>query len=160
MLLRSLCLLAPLAVQLALPAPAMAEMDLNGINACLSDRLEARQPAATCLDEAHSACMSINIDTPAVAALCFVELEKEWQAGIAALMTGIKQKASEEIAAVAGVEGKYDLLSALLKCSRMEELALIVGRESDDAIVRQNARCKANAAGLTYARLFLRSRDL
>lgn len=160
MLLRTFCLLAPLAAQLALSAPAMAEMDLDGVNSCLSDRLAAGQPPATCLDEAHSACTAVNSDRPAVAALCFVEMEKDWQSGIAALMTIIKEKAPKEIAAIAGVEGKYDLLSALLQCSRMEELALVVGRESDEAIIRQNARCKANAAGLTYARLFLRSRNL
>lgn len=160
MLLRNLCLLAPFAVQLALAPPAMAQMDLDGVNDCLSERLSAGQAPATCIDEAHSPCTAVNSDRPAVATLCFVEVEKHWQSGIAALMATIKEKASEDIAAVAGVEGKYDLLSALLQCSRMEELAVIVGRESNDAIVRQNARCKANAAGLTYARLFLRSRNL
>ncbi|WP_394689390.1 hypothetical protein [Hoeflea sp.] len=160
MLLRSLCHLAPFAVQLALAAPAMAQMNIDGVNSCLSERLAAGQTPATCVDEAHSACTAVNSDRPAVATLCFVEVEKDWQSGIAALMTTIKEKANEDIAAVAGVEGKYDLLSALLQCSRMEELAVIVGRESDDAIQRQTARCKANAAGLTYARLFLRSRNL
>lgn len=154
------CLFALLAVQLLLPAPAMAQTDLDGVNACLSERLASGQLPASCVDEAQAACMTINRETPAVATLCFVEVEKEWQSGIAVLMGTIKENAPEEIAAIAGVEGKYDLLSALLQCSRMEELAIVVGRDSDEAIIRQNARCKANAAGLTYARLYLRSRNL
>lgn len=157
---RSLCLLAPLALQLWLPGAALAEMDIDVVNSCLSDRLAAGQSPATCVEDAQSACLTVTSEAPAVAALCFVEVEKEWQAGLSSLMSAIREKAPEEIAAIASIEGKYDLLSGLLQCSRMEELALVIGREDQDALLRQNAGCKANAAGLTYARLFLRSRDL
>lgn len=157
---RNFRLSAVSAVLFALARPAMAEVDLARVNSCLTERLAGAQPPATCIDDAQVSCVSVNRDTPAVATLCFVEVEQEWQAAIASLMKTISQNAPEEIAAIAGIEAKYDLLSSLLQCSRMEELSLSVGRETGEAIQRQNAHCKANAAGLTYARIFLRSRDL
>ena len=157
---RNFRLSTALVVLFALANPAIAEVDLTTVNSCLTERLAGGEPPATCIDDAQVACMNVSRETPAVATLCFVEAEQEWQAAIASLMKTISQNAPEEIAAIAGIEARYDLLSALLQCNRMEELSLAVGRETGEAIQRQNAHCKANAAGLTYARIFLRSRDL
>lgn len=140
--------------------PVKAEISIERVEACLSERVAAGQPPAHCIEEAHAKCMAIDNQTPAVATLCFVEAEKGWNEAIAGTMARVAAKAPEEITDIARIEVKYDLLSALLQCSRLEELALSVGRDSEEMILRQNARCKANATGLTYARLFLRSRDL
>jgi len=155
-----LCLSAALAMLASLIHPAAAEVDISEVDACLTERLSAGRPPATCIDDAQSDCMRVDNEVPAVATLCFVEAEKKWQNGISGLMAQISDAAPDEIAAIAAIEVKYDLLSALLQCSRMEELSLTVGRDSEPAILRQNARCKSNAAGLSYARLYLRSRDL
>ncbi|MDA7429549.1 hypothetical protein PGB28_13855 [Primorskyibacter aestuariivivens] len=141
-------------------AAAKADVALDRVDACLAERMAAGQPAMPCVDEAHAACMNVDNETPAVATLCFVEAGKAWNNGIAGTMARIATKAPDEITAIARIEVKYDLLSALLQCSRLEELALSVGRDSEEKILRQNARCKENATGLTYARLFLRSQDL
>lgn len=141
-------------------AMAGADVTLARVDACLSERLAAGQPPAACVEEAHATCMRVDNETPAVATLCFVEAEKVWNGGIAGVMAQLADKAPEEITAIARIEVKYDLLAALLQCRRLEELSLSVGRDSDEMILRQNARCKANATGLTYALLFLRSQDL
>lgn len=149
-----------LSLAFAAPALALADVDLPAVETCLSESAATGQPPDLCIEAAQSACLEADEEAPAVATLCFVEAEKVWQGGIAALMAQISAQAPEEIAAIAGIETKYDLLSALLQCSRMEDLALAVGRASEAAILRQNARCKASAAALTHARLFLRSQDL
>ncbi|WP_439122145.1 hypothetical protein [Marivita sp.] len=140
--------------------PAMSEVSVDQVKTCLSERMSTGQSPATCIDDAQSECLAVDNEAPAVATLCFVDAEKDWNGGISSLMAHISKVATDEIAAIAGIEAKYDLLSALLQCSRMEELSLAVGRDNEPAILRQNARCKANAAGLTFARLYLRSQDL
>jgi hypothetical protein len=144
----------------SLAGTAYGEVALQTVNACISDRLSANEPVTVCIDAAHADCNSVSAETPAIATLCLVNAEKAWSGGIAGVMSEISELASEDIAAIAAIEVKYDLLSALLQCDRMEELQLVVGRESETEILRMNARCKARATALTYARLFVRSRDL
>lgn len=160
-MIRHMVRLSVLLCTLAAPFVAVAaDFDLQGVDACLTQRVEAGQPPASCIDTAQAQCMATDDEAPAVATLCFVEAERAWQTGISELMQRISEAAPEEITTIARIEAKYDLLSALLQCSRMEDLSLAVGRETEANILRRNARCKSNAAGLTYSRFFLRSRDL
>jgi hypothetical protein len=153
--------LAVLLCTLAAPFVAVAaDFDLEAVDACLIQSVDAGQPPSSCMDTAHAECMATDNEAPAVATLCFVEAERIWQTGISDLVQRISEKAPEEITTIARIEAKYDLLSALLQCSRIEDLSLAVGRETEANILRRNARCKSNAAGLTYTRLFLRSRDM
>jgi hypothetical protein len=154
---RTLLILAVLAL---LSGPALADMDFEEVNTCLGDRVASGQSPASCIDDVHADCVRTDAGTPAVATLCFVTAEQNWQAGMAGLMETIGKNASEQVAAIAGIEVKYDMLAALLQCNRMEELSRVVGRDSAEVIQRQTARCRASAAGLTYARLFLRLTDL
>ena len=137
-----------------------AEVLLGEVQACLVDKLEDNQPLAQCIDAAHMHCASIDEGAKAVATLCFTNAENSWKAGIAEQMSVVKMNATEEIAAIASIETKYDLLASLLQCDRLEELQLTVGRDEEEDILRENARCKAGATALTYTRLYVRSRDM
>ncbi|KKK57647.1 hypothetical protein LCGC14_3052360, partial [marine sediment metagenome] len=64
-----------------------------------------------------------------------------------------------EIAAIAGIEIKFDLRRNLLECERLTELKL-VREEKSDALVHAAARCEATAVGLAYAKLVVQSRAL
>ena len=139
---------------------ASAEVSVSDTNACITESLNQGRQATSCIALAHSSCTEVVSETPAVATLCFVNAERAWAAGISGIMSQITEGASEEIAAIASIESKYDLLTALLQCDRMEELELVVGQKEDEDILLGNAHCKARATALTYARLFVRSRDL
>ena len=75
-------------------------------------------------------------------------------------MGRISAIADDRIAAIAGIELKYDLITARTQCDRMEELALAASGQPAETIRRQKSRCEAGAAGLAYLRLKLRARSL
>jgi hypothetical protein len=66
---------------------------------------------------------------------------------------------TRDIATIAAIEVKYDLLTALLMCDRMEELQLAVGQIAEEDLLLGVAQCKAQAAASSYVRLFARARD-
>lgn len=161
MILRGLTLgIALLAMTQILAVPARAEVDLEKANSCIQEEIGAGQQPTACVDEAHVECISVPEGTPAIASLCFREAQDVWSAGIKGLMEQIRAGAAEDLAVIAGIEVKYDLLAGLLQCDRMEELALAVSNLTEDAILRQKSHCEATASGLVYARLFWRARDL
>lgn len=142
-----------------LPVVAHADVDLAGVEACVATALEAGGNPAACVEDAQSNCLLTPSDAPAVGMLCYVEAEAAWQEGLQGLMAGVQANAPEDIATIAAIELKYDLLSGRLQCDRVEELSLAVGTEPEDVIQRQKARCTATTAGLAYVRLSWRSQD-
>ncbi|QFU09669.1 hypothetical protein PARPLA_00768 [Rhodobacteraceae bacterium THAF1] len=131
----------------------MAQVDIAAVDACIA---ESETPGA-CITDALATCDATDPETPAVATLCFTKEAATFNAGIAERIARLTEGASEEIATIARIETKYDVLSALLQCDRLEELSRAVGRDTGEVIQRQGARCKANAAGLTYVRLVQRA---
>ena len=154
-----IALLMPLFITpFATQSVAQAEIEL--FQACFAAKNSANEPAGDCVNEAQAVCLSFDPGSQAAAGtLCFVKAKEDWAAGITAQMDQITAMADPQIAAVAGIEVKYDLLSNLLQCERMRDLALLTDRPSD-AIVLQFARCEATATGLVLTKLMLQSRGL
>ncbi|SEF76314.1 hypothetical protein [Jhaorihella thermophila] len=125
---------------------------------CLSRQAEANRPVADCVNEAQVACFQYEEASPAANA-CFLAAKEEWGELIAARMDRIRATAPPEIAAIAGIEVKYDLRGNLMQCDRMEELAL-VREDPGPAVLARRVRCEATAVGLAYAKLWLQSRDM
>ena len=71
----------------------------------------------------------------------------------------VQSTGPEDLAVVAGIETKYDILSGLMQCDRMKELAQAMSEDTPEAVQRQYAQCSATAAGLAYARLHWRTRE-
>lgn len=148
-----------LGLVLMLAGPAAAEVDLGAVAACAASHKAAGTVPAPCVAEAMAACHAVPADAPALASACYRDAREVWSQGIAAHMATIRESAPEEIAAIAGVEVKYDLLAGLIQCDRMEALALIGPAEAAD-IQRQKDGCAATAAGTAYLRLVWRSQGL
>ena len=146
------------ALVLAPPAQAEPRLDLDAVRSCVETAAELGRKPTTCVDDAHAPCLQVSTETPAVAGLCFAETRQEWTDAIAARMADLGEKAPERIAALAGIEVKYDLLSALVQCDRMEELALLRELPAEE-IQLQKSRCTATASGLAYIRLLWRLPD-
>jgi hypothetical protein len=142
-----------------LPAGPAAAVDLSSVEACVEAHAASDTLPAPCVAQAMTECLGTPSDAPALASLCFREARDTWSEGIAARMARLKAAAPEEIAAIAGIEVKYDLLGGLLQCDRGEELAL-VGSGALEEIQRQKDQCTATAAGMAYIRLLWRARDL
>ncbi|CUH75993.1 hypothetical protein [Tropicibacter naphthalenivorans] len=146
-------LIAALAVGLA--APASAEVDLTAVTACIdSARTDGTNPNL-CVDTAHQDCLVDSAEAPAAATLCFTKAREAWSQGIAARMETIRANAPEKLAALAGIEVKYDLISSLTQCDRLEELGQLQEAEAE-TILLQKTRCTATASGLAYTRLLWR----
>ena len=139
--------------------PALAEVDLPRAQACFDDAIATQSNPAPCVEAEQVACMGGAIETPAVATLCFMDAQSQWSAAIGAQIETIVTEAPPTIAAIARIETRYDLLSNLLQCDRMEELALVASDQTGEEILLQKTRCSATASGLTYMRLYLRSGD-
>ena len=144
----------------SLAGPAAADIDLAAFDACVEARIASDTPAADCVHAAHATCMSFDPEHEAASAtLCFVNAKDGWSEGIRTQLAKIADSAEENIAAIAGIEVKYDLLANLLQCDRMNELARLT--ETPGAIVSlQKARCEATASGLALTKLVLQSRNL
>ncbi|WP_417210047.1 hypothetical protein [Antarctobacter sp.] len=153
-------LAASLALVLTCTTPAAADdrLDLDAVRACVATAIDLGKKPTGCVDSAHTACLRVTSETPAVAALCFEEARTQWSEAIANRMDHLRDTAPERIAALAGIELKYDLLSSLVQCDRMEELALLREIPSEE-IRTQKSRCTATASGLAYIRLLWRLPD-
>lgn len=140
--------------------PALADVDFVAADACIQGRIEAGQPVLECIEAASADCAANGSDASSTAALCFREVKDGWSAGIKTLLDKVNAAASEDIATIAAIEVKYDILTGLLQCDRMEELALAVSDQPAEEILRQKSQCEAMVSGNAYARLFWRSRDV
>jgi hypothetical protein len=141
------------------PVPVAAQDARETLNACLSERIETEAQLLDCVSAAIEPCLSEPDDMNAVAALCFREARGQLDAGISAGMSDLRASASDEISTLVSIELKYDILSGLLQCDRMEELAVALSEYDAEAIQRQKAQCQATTSGLAYARLTLRGRE-
>ena len=148
---------AGLAAALGWPGPlAAAEPDLAQLRACVA---EDPGQSAACLNRALSECLAYPAEAPAAATLCFRDARQVFSDAVAARMAALRETAPEGVAAVAGIEVKYDMLAHLLQCDRLEELALLEAGPTE-AITRQKARCTATAAGVVYLRMIQRAGPL
>ncbi|WP_121633704.1 hypothetical protein [Tropicibacter alexandrii] len=148
--------LAPaLAVCIALPAWAV---DLDAVNSCIDTARAEQGNPNQCIDAAHQPCLVDSAEAPAAAILCFTEARETWSEGIASRMDTLRANAPEDIAALAGIEVKYDLLASLVQCDRLEELGRLRDAPTEQ-VVLQKARCTATASGLAYTRLLWRLPD-
>ena len=152
-------LLGAAALLAAGAGPATAEIDLARVASCVAGHAAERTMPAPCVAEAMTECLAIPADAPSLASQCFRAAREDWSRGIAARMDQLRDTAPERIAAIAGIEVKYDLIGGLTQCDRQEELALL-GEAPLDAIQRDKDRCAATAAGIAHVRLLWRSRDL
>lgn len=155
--LRMAALLA-LAALIAGPAHAGAELDPDSVQACVATASEAGQSPLGCVDQAHAPCVGLPGDMPNVTSLCFNELRNGWSTAIASRMEKLSQEAPDRIAALAGIELKYDLLAALVQCDRLEEIEQLRETPAEE-VVLQKSRCAATASGLAYVRLLWRLPD-
>ncbi|MCA0870818.1 hypothetical protein LCL97_08285 [Seohaeicola saemankumensis] len=149
---------AGLAAGLLLAVPVMAEVDLAAVKTCVAQRAEAGT-STECVSLSHTECRAFPEDAPAAATLCFKQAHDRWSEGIAARMTEIRAAVEDPLAAAAGIDVKYDLLTSLLQCDRMEEMALLQ-EGPPETVLLQKTRCTALASGYVYVRLLLRSRNL
>ncbi|WP_218588655.1 hypothetical protein [Marivita hallyeonensis] len=143
-----------------LSSSASADVNLVAADACLAARLVQQQNPASCVDEAHQRCLTTPDDMTASAVLCYNQAREAWRIGISAEMERIAETADDRIAAIAGVELKYDLLANLMQCDRMEELAKVGSEATGNQIARQRAQCEASASGLAYLRVKMRAQSL
>lgn len=155
---RSLLVIPALCLAAALGGAAAAEVDIAAANACIVDAASAGGNPATCIDAAQDECLSNAGATPAVSALCFTRARDSWSAALGEVIAEVVARSDDRIAAIARIETKYDLLSNLLQCDRVEELAIAASELSGEEIGVQKARCQSTAAALTYVQLFLRAR--
>ncbi|MDU8927057.1 hypothetical protein RXV86_06650 [Alisedimentitalea sp. MJ-SS2] len=132
--------------------------EFGDMTACLKAQIEAGQPIVQCVTELQSICLSY--DAPSMAgADCYRRAKDHWGGLIAAKMDQITTSASEEVAAIAGIEVKYDLKGNLMQCDRMEELALVQKTPGEETVYTR-LRCEATAVGMAYAKLFFQSSGL
>lgn len=150
---------AACAVLLAWPAGSSAQDQAGETASCVETRIGQQARPGACIEQVLQACDRAPANTPAVAMLCYEQAREVWGQGLSARMAAIREGADDRIAAIAGIEVKYDLLAALMQCDRVEELALMGEAEASD-IQRGKARCAAAATGLVYVRLLMQARDL
>ncbi|MCV2875023.1 hypothetical protein OE810_02010 [Rhodobacteraceae bacterium XHP0102] len=142
-------------------APVAAQDAKLTLDMCLSDRISGRIETEAqlldCVAEALAPCQAEPDDMHAVATLCFRNSRSAFDAGISAAMTRLRAGQDNALITLLSIETKYDMLSGLLQCDRMEELALALSNIGPDAIARQKAQCQATTSALVLARLTLRS---
>ena len=133
--------------------------DITATKACVDNARTLGTSPNGCLAEAHAQCHRISAETPALVTLCFTTARETWTKATAEQLATLDANAPEALAARARIEAKYDLLSGLLQCDRVEEL----GRLSEvdpETLLLEKTRCEATASGLSYIRLLWRvSRD-
>jgi len=146
-------------VLVTLAVPCQAGVDLPAVDACIAHSEQMKSPPTACVDAEHAECAAMPDKMNAAATVCFSDAREAWTDGISRRMEELQKTTSEDIAAIARIELKYDLLASLVQCDRMEELALLKGGPNED-LLRQKIRCAATASGLAYIRLVWRSRNL
>lgn len=146
-----------LAAVLVMQTPALAQ-EFGNAKACLDKQIQVGEPIAQCVNEVQSICLSFGAPSMA-GADCYRRAKSHWGDLISARMNKVQASASEEVAAIAGIEVKYDLKGNLMQCDRMEELAL-VGKAPGEETVYTRLRCEATAVGLAFAKLYFQSSGL
>tara|TARA_R110002096_G_scaffold201392_6_gene385895 strand:+ start:905 stop:1429 length:525 start_codon:yes stop_codon:yes gene_type:complete len=143
-----------------LAATDLAGVDISGFNACIDAAQKDGTNPGPCIDTAQVACLDNARETPAVATLCYTEARKVWSGALSGTIAEMTRSADEKVAAVARIETKYNLLTNLMACDRVEELSRAVSAMPGEAIALQTARCQATASAATYMYLYLREKTL
>lgn len=138
---------------------ANAGADRSGTESCVSSAVEAQRSPGDCLAKLHAPCLAFPPNSKALATLCFVNTRKSWDTRIKERLDAIAKTAEPKVASIANIESRYDLLSNLLQCDRLDELSALYQTADEDRLL-QKKRCEAAAAGLTYIRLLVRSETL
>jgi len=147
----------------ASPAAAAANspgVGIAGVNACFDAAQKDGTSPGPCIDAAQDACLDNAQETPAVATLCYTEARKVWSGALSGAIAAMTAATDEKVGAVARIETKYNLLSNLMECDRVEELSRAVSELKGGAIAVQTARCQATASAATYMHLYLRAKTL
>lgn len=139
-----------------LGTPALAAVDLSAAQACFIAKTEP----TTCIDAAQADCMASLSEAPSAATVCFRAAQEVWSEGIGAQINVIASQPDETLTAVARIETKYDLLTNMLQCDKIEDLSKAASDLTGEMIAAQKAACQSTASGLSYMRLMLRSRSL
>lgn len=142
------------ALMFGAPAYAQLASDANPL-ACAEQAINENRRVPECVQEAQLPCLEFEGGSEAGIA-CYLAAKDDWGALIATRMDEIRAEAPEEIAAIAGIEVKYDLQFGLLQCARAEELTL-VRDEKTPLVQHQTARCEATAFGMLYLKLLMQS---
>jgi hypothetical protein len=129
------------------------------VEACLLTQSQNNGPSIACVNEAQSTCIQYTADAPQAALQCFLDVQKTWVSYIGTRMDLVLAKGGEEIAAVAGIEIKFDLLQNKLQCQRMSELAMLRAGPTEQSQIAA-ARCDATANGLVFSKLVAQSENL
>lgn len=148
-------LIALLPVQAAAGTIGSAEQ----VQACVLRQIDAAAPVADCVNEAQTECLDLAMKAPMASVACFRDARDTWTGYIGDRMAHISATAPGELAGVAGIEVKYDLLQNLMQCDRMIDLTLL-REDPSEATEAQKARCEATATALAYVKLLLQSRNL
>ncbi|EPX78679.1 hypothetical protein [Salipiger mucosus] len=137
----------------ALPATAQSiEIDGTRVAECLSGEAAQAEPGQ-CITEAHAGCLGLSPDeAPQAATLCFVEAKQQWGALVSERMKALGEEVAPEALTRLQINARYDLLSDMLQCERVEALAK-AGEASAEQITLGRARCEATATGFLFARL-------
>lgn len=150
------------AICVAPTAPLAAEEMLqpqDRVETCLATQLQNGSPVIACINEALGSCIQFTADAPQAALQCFLDAQAEWTQYISARMDLVLDKGGEDIAAIAGIEVKFDLLQNKLQCQRMTELSMLRSAPNEQTQITA-ARCDATANGLVFAKLFAQSENL
>lgn len=129
------------------------------VEACLATQLKSGGPSIACVNEALGSCIQFTADAPQAALQCFLQAQSTWTQFISARMDFVREKGGENIAAVAGIEVKFDLLQNKLQCQRMSELSMLRAAPTEQTQITA-ARCDATANGLVFAKLFAQSANM
>ena len=130
--------------------------DLSGAESCVAAALAAGSSPADCLGQMHAPCLAFPQNATAQATLCFVETRKDWDTRTKAALEAMAAQPDPMIGRIAAIESRYELLTNLLQCDRLDELSALYAHP-DEARLLQKTRCEAAAAGLTYIRLLVRA---
>lgn len=139
--------------------PTAAQDVREATDACLSEKIETEAQLLGCVTKALAPCMLEPSDMNSSATLCFRGKIEAFEAGIKLGVSQLSDRATNEAFKLINIELKYDMLSGLLQCDRMEELAAAFSKYGAEAIQRQKAQCRATTLGLSYARLTLRAQE-
>ena len=145
------------------PSAGMAADDMmqsqEQVETCLAAQMENGGPSIACVNEALGACIQFTADAPQAALQCFLQSQTTWKDYTSARMEFVRETGGEDIAAVAGIEVKFDLLQNKLQCQRMSELSMLRAAPTEQTQITA-ARCDATANGLVFAKLFAQSANM
>ncbi|MBF9040130.1 hypothetical protein LSUCC0387_04400 [Rhodobacterales bacterium LSUCC0387] len=148
------------ACMLVFSGPASAQDARLILNTCLSEGTQDEEGVLSCIDEALNPCLTQSEDMSSVATLCFIEARGQFDEGISSAMGDIRGRVDEQLVVLMTIGLKYDMLSSLLQCDRLEELAIALSELSGEIIQRQKAQCLATTSGLALARVTSRAAGL